>query len=147
MEIRRIGVHPIAGACGAEVSGVDLREPLDSATFDEIHAAWMEHLVLFFRDQDLTPGQHKTFAARFGSLYTHPYLASRKDEGHPEVAVFVSDASRPFVAAGWHSDVSFLENPPSASVLRGLEVPGFGGDTLFANMYAAYETLSGPMKA
>ncbi|MCZ6463725.1 MAG: TauD/TfdA family dioxygenase [Proteobacteria bacterium] len=145
MTYRRISVTPVAGALGAEVGGADLRE-LDEQTFEEIHRAWLEHQVLFFRDQDLLPEHHKAFASRFGPLQIHPYLVSRKDEGHPEVVVFESDESRPYVASGWHTDVTFLEKTPSASVLRGIEVPAFGGDTLFASMYAAYEALSDPMK-
>jgi len=146
MSYRRISIHPIAGALGAEVSGVDLREPLDDATFAELHDAWMAHLVLFFRDQDLTGDQHKGFGARFGTLQVHPFLPSRKAEGHPEIVVFESDAARPYVASGWHSDVTFLERPPSASILRGVEVPAYGGDTMFASMYAAYEALSDTMQ-
>lgn len=143
MHYRHIAVHPTAGALGAEVSGVDLRDALDEEVFSEIHQAWLDHGVIFFRDQDLAPEHHKAFAARFGALQIHPYLRTRKDEGHPEIAVFESDARRPFVASGWHTDMTFLEKPPSASVLRGVEVPSHGGDTLFASMTAAYETLSG----
>jgi taurine dioxygenase len=142
MPYRHIAVHPTAGSLGAEISGVDLREALDDETFSEIHGAWLEHGVIFFRDQDLDADQHKAFAARFGPLQIHPYLTTRKQEGHPEIAVFESDASRPYVAAGWHSDMTFMEKPPSASVLRGIEVPPFGGDTLFASMAAAYDALS-----
>lgn len=141
MPYRHLSVHPVAGALGAEISGVDLRE-LDDETFGEIHHAWLEHGVVFFRDQDLDAEQHKAFAARFGPLQVHPYLSTREQEGHPEIAVFESDASRPYVAAGWHSDMTFMERPPSASVLRGIEVPPFGGDTLFASMTAAYDALS-----
>jgi taurine dioxygenase len=145
MAYRRINVTPIAGALGAEVSGVDLTE-LDDATFAEIHAAWLEHQVLFFRDQDLAPEQHKAFGARLGSLHVHPYIASRAEEGHPEIVVLESDEKRPFVAAGWHTDVTFVDCPPKASILRAVEVPAWGGDTLWASMYAAYESLSATMQ-
>jgi taurine dioxygenase len=145
MAYRSINVTPIAGALGAEVSGVHLAE-LDDATFAEIHAAWLEHQVLFFRDQDLTPEQHKAFGARLGSLHVHPFIASRAQEGHPEIVVLESDESRPFVAAGWHTDVTFIECPPKASILRAVEVPAWGGDTLWSSMYAAYESLSATMQ-
>jgi taurine dioxygenase len=142
MSYRHIAVHPTTGALGAEISGVDLRDALEDATFSEIHRAWLAHGVIFFRDQDLAPEQHKAFAARFGMLQIHSYLSTRQEEGHPEIAVFESDASRPFVAAGWHTDMTFLERPPSASVLRGIDVPPYGGDTLFACMAAAHDALS-----
>jgi taurine dioxygenase len=145
MSYREINVTPLAGALGAQVGGVDLGE-VDDATFAEIHRAWLEHQVLFFRDQDLMPEQHKAFGARFGALQIHPYLHSRRDEGHPEIVILESDAERPFVAAGWHSDVTFIECPPMGSVLRAVEVPDWGGDTMWASMYAAYEALSGTMQ-
>jgi len=145
MAYRNLNLTPLAGALGAEVTGVDLGD-LDATTFDEIHAAWLEHQVLFFRDQDLTPEQHKAFGARLGSLHLHPYIASRKDEGHPEIVVLESHEKRPFLAAGWHTDVTFIESPPMASVLRAVEVPAWGGDTLWSSMYAAYEALSSTMQ-
>ncbi len=145
MTYRRISVTPVAGALGAEVSGVDLRD-LDDESFREIDQAWMEHQVLFFRDQNLEPEHHKAFGERIGPLQVHAFLQNRGSEGHPEVVVFESNADRPFVASGWHSDVSFLETPPMASVLRGIEVPTHGGDTMWASMYAAYEALSDKMQ-
>jgi taurine dioxygenase len=146
MTYERIRVEPIAGALGAEVQGIDLRQPLDAATEKEVHDAWMKHLVLFFRDQDITPGQHKAFASRFGQLHVHPVLPSRGDEGHPEIVVLESDEHRPYVAEHWHSDVTFERLPPLGSVLRGAIIPDHGGDTLWASMYAAYEALSDAMQ-
>ena len=137
-----VHVEPVTETIGATISGVDLRVALAEEDKTAIEAALLEHGVIFFRDQDLAPEQHKAFAARFGELQIHPYLSTRKDEGHPEIAVFESDASRPFVAAGWHTDMTFLEKPPSASVLRGIDVPSYGGDTMFASMAAAHDTLS-----
>jgi taurine dioxygenase len=145
MTHRRIQLRPLAGALGAEVAGADLAE-LDDATFAEIHAAWLEHQVLFFRDQDLTPEQHKAFGRRFGPLQVHPFLHSRKAEGHPEIVVLESNAERPVVAAGWHTDVTFSETPPMASILRGVEVPAWGGDTMWASTTRAYDALSSTMK-
>ena len=141
-----IRVQPIAGALGAEVSGVDLRQPLDDPTLKEIHDAWMVHKVLFFRDQDITVDQHKDFGRRFGELHVHPVLQQMKDQGHPEIVVLESNAERPYVADGWHSDVTFEQEPPLGSILRAVEVPAAGGDTMWSNMVAAYEALSDPMQ-
>jgi taurine dioxygenase len=145
MPYERIEVRPQAGALGAEISGADLAE-LDDATFAEIRAAWLAHQVLFFRDQDLTPEQHKALGRRFGPLQIHPFLHSRKDEGHPEIVVLESNEARPVVAAGWHTDVTFAERPPMASILRGVEVPAWGGDTMWASCTAAWDALSSTMK-
>ncbi|RIL05161.1 MAG: taurine dioxygenase [Proteobacteria bacterium] len=141
----RIEVRPLAGALGAEVSGAQLGE-LDDATFAEIHRAWLAHEVLFFRDQDLGPEQHKAFGRRFGALQVHPFLHSRAPEGHPEIVVLESSAERPVVAAGWHTDVTFAERPPMASILRGVDVPAWGGDTMWASCRAAYDALSPTMQ-
>ncbi|MGH7289400.1 MAG: TauD/TfdA dioxygenase family protein, partial [Myxococcota bacterium] len=138
-------LRPVAGALGAEVAGVDLAR-LDDATFAKLHAAWLEHQVLFFREQALSPEEHKAFGRRFGALQIHPFLHSRRDEGHPEIVVLESDAERPYLAAGWHSDVTFAPEPPMASILRAVEAPPFGGDTLWSSMYAAYEALSDTMQ-
>ena len=145
MTYRHISVSPVAGALGAEISGVDLGS-LSDAAFAEIRAALLEHQVVFFRDQELTRDQHKAFGRRFGTLHVHPFLQPLKDEGYPEFVVLESDANRPFVAEAWHSDVTFQEEPPLGSVLRCVEAPEFGGDTMWASMYAAYEALSGPMQ-
>ena len=142
---RRIQVKPLAGALGAQVSGVDLAD-LDDASFAEIHAAWLAHEVLFFRDQDLTPDQHKAFGRRFGPLQVHPFLHSRAAEGHPEIVVLESDEKMPVVAAGWHTDVTFSPTPPMASILRGVDVPEYGGDTMWASCTRAYDALSSKMK-
>lgn len=138
-------LRPVAGALGAEVAGVDLAR-LDDASFAKLHAAWLEHQVLFFREQALSPEQHKAFGRRFGALQIHPFLHSRRDEGHPEIVVLESDAERPYLAAGWHSDVTFVPEPPMASILRAVEAPPFGGDTLWSSMYAAWEALSDTMQ-
>ena len=92
---RHISVNPIAGALGAEVGGVHLGQIGDDA-FNEVRAAFVEHQVLFFRDQEITRDQHKQFARRFGTLQIHPYLQPLRDEGHPEFVVLQSDANRPY---------------------------------------------------
>lgn len=142
----QIHFEPIAGELGAEVTGVDLREPLSPEVQKELHDGWMKHLVLFLRDQPVTREQHKDFARNFGELHIHPVLQPLKDEGHPEIVVLESDANRKFVADRWHSDVTFQRVPPMGSILHGVIVPDAGGDTMWANMYTAYEALSDTMQ-
>jgi len=137
-----LSFEPIAGALGAEVSGIDLAKPLDPTTKKELHEGWLRHQVLFFRDQDITRDQHKAFARNFGELHIHPVLQQLRDQGHPEVIVLESDANRPFLADRWHSDVTFEQAPPMGSILRAVAVPATGGDTMWANMVLAYEGLS-----
>ncbi len=138
-------IRPIAPALGAEVRGIDLAEPLDGATLAALRQALLDRLVLFFRDQDLTPERHKAFAARFGALQIDFFV--RGMAGHPEIMEIIKRAEDTRVfAANWHTDVSFLEAPSLGSVLYALEVPAVGGDTLFGNMYLAYEALSPGMR-
>ena len=141
-----IEVRPCASAIGAEIHGVDLARPLDNRTWAAIHDAFHEHLVIFFRDQDITPEQHVAFSRHFGELEPYPFVNGI--EGFPELIEIVKmpDEVRNF-GYGWHADMSFREAPPLGAVLHGLEVPPVGGDTVFANMYLAYETLSDGMKA
>jgi taurine dioxygenase len=139
-------VERLAGALGAEVHGIDLTRPLEPATKQALHDAWMQHQVLFFRDQALTVDQHKAFARNFGELHVHPVLQQMADQGHPEIVVLESDARRPIVADRWHSDVTFEKCPPLGSILRAVAVPAAGGDTMWASMYAAYEALSDKMQ-
>ena len=141
----RVRVQPVTGALGAEILDVDLSEALDSETFSEIHDAFLDHLVLFFRDQQLTPEQHKDFARRFGALHVHPLTEGMPD--HPEIVEVVKEAGELHNwGDGWHTDLPFLAEPPMGSVLYARDVPPFSGDTHFANMYLAYETLSDTMK-
>ena len=141
-----IEVSPIAGAIGAEIGGVDLSQPLDDATFAEVRKAFDEHLIIFFRDQKITPEQHLAFAGRFGEFDIHPFAAGLPD--HPEVLPVIKETDDHGGNFGglWHSDVTFYERPPLGSILYGIDVPEYGGDTLFANQYLAYETLSDGMK-
>ena len=144
---QRVGitVRPVTPTIGAEISGVDLGRPLDDATFEAIHEALIEHQVIFFRDQEISVEAHKAFGARFGELDVHPNDPGL--EGHPEVMVIHADEnSKRIAGAMWHSDVSCSPEPPMGSILRMFAVPPNGGDTLFASMYAAYETLSARMK-
>ena len=138
-------VEPLTPAIGAEVSGVDLSRSLDDQTLSGLKEAWARHLVLFFRDQELTFEQHKALGRRFGELHIHP--AAPKEAEHPEILVVRGDDKVEFVAGNlWHSDVSCDAEPPMASMLRVVQVPSCGGDTLFASMYAAYEGLSDRMQ-
>ena len=141
IEIRRF-----SSAIGAEIHGVDLTRPLDNAAWSAIHDAFHKHLVLFFRDQDLNPEQHVNFSRRFGELVPYPFVHGI--DGHPELIEIVKmpDETRNF-GAGWHTDMSFAEEAPLGAVLQAIEVPPTGGDTMFCNMYLAYETLSAGMKA
>ena len=141
----RIEVTPMTGALGAEVSGLDLND-LDDATFDEIHRAWLEHLVLFFRDQEITPERQLDLARRFGEIHLHPFMTGMDD--HPEILEIIKeeDDTHTFGSV-WHTDQMFNPKPAKATILYAKETPAAGGDTLFANMYLAYETLSDGMKA
>lgn len=144
MTYQHIEIAPVAGALGAEISGVDMATPLEGPVFDELHDALMHHQVIFLRDQDITPAQHVAFAARFGHLQVHPFLPNLPD--HPEVLILESSGANRAAANAWHSDVTFNQEPPLGSVLLAREVPEHGGDTMWANMYDAYDALSEPMK-
>lgn len=140
-----IQIKRLAGALGAEISGVDLSKDMDAATFDAIHRAYVQHQVIFFRDQTMTPEQHKRFGRRFGTLNIHPYVKGMAE--HPEIMEIIKEPSdRLNFGGGWHSDMSFLEKPSIGSILYALEVPEWGGDTLFASMTAAYDALSDGLK-
>ena len=132
-----LSIDPIAGSIGATVTGLHLRS-LDDATFDTIHDAWLENLVLFFPDQHLDPTEQRDFARRFGDLEVHPL--TEKLEGTPEVTLLHSD--RGGRADVWHTDVTFNEQPPIAAVLQQISGPEAGGDTMWANQYAAFAAMS-----
>ena len=140
-----IAVHPIAGPLGAEISGVDLGADLDEATIADIRRAWLEHLVIFFRDQDLSPAKFLAFARRFGKPVEYPFVKGL-DETPEVIPVVKLEHERVNFGGVWHSDTAYLDVPPMASLLVARDVPAVGGDTLFANMYLAYETLSPGMR-
>ncbi len=146
MRNTRFEVRPTSGALGAELLGIDLSEGLDADALTDIRQAFNEHGVIFFRDQRLTPDQQKDFGRRFGELHVHP-AAPTLVEGHPEILVIHADETSKHVAGeNWHSDVSCDPEPPMGSILYMHELPPVGGDTLFANMVAAFEALSEPMR-
>ena len=147
MSYQTIEVHNSTPHIGAEIRGVDLSNPLGNQQFQEVHDALTDRLVIFFRDQKLSVEQHKDFGRRFGKLHVHPAAPSVLPD-HPEVLVIAADEKSKFIAGeDWHSDVSCDPEPPMGSILYLTEVPpDGGGDTMFANMYLAYETLSQPIR-
>ncbi|MDZ4869004.1 MAG: taurine dioxygenase [Alphaproteobacteria bacterium] len=133
-------VEPLTPAIGAVVHGVNLASDLDAAAIAEIRRALLKHEVLFFENQTLTPRQHRDFAARFGALHIHPVYP--QVDGTPEVIVLDNHADNPTDNDNWHTDVTFIETPPMASILHARELPPWGGDTMWSSMTAAYEALS-----
>jgi len=145
MRSNRLEVRPIAGALGAEIAGVGLGEPLDGATVAELRRALLDHLVIFFRSQPLSLDAFMALARSFGTPVEYPFV--RGLPGYPEIIeVAKLEHERVNFGGVWHSDTTYLERPPMGSMLLAREVPPFGGDTLFANQYLAYETLSQEMQ-
>ena len=141
----RLDVRPLAGACGAEIFGVDLSRPQSDGTIAAIRKALLDHCVIFFRDQEIDVQQHKDFARRFGKIFIHPnYKGVGTDD---EVVVIRREpGDKKIVGEEWHADTTMVAEPPMGAILYAIEVPGFGGDTLFASQYAAYDALSDGMK-
>ncbi len=135
--------RPLTVHIGAEVGGVDLRDPSDGE-IKEINDLLLEHLVLFFRDQDLTGPEHVAFGRRFGDLHFHSVAAT--DVECPEIIVLENDERRPPNVDAWHSDVTMDAEPPMGSILRAVDVPAVGGDTMWSSMYAAYDALPRAMQ-
>jgi taurine dioxygenase len=138
-------IHPLSPTIGAEVSGVDLRAGLSALELATIKQALLDWKVLFFRDQDITTDQHLAFARLFGELEVHPFAPQKP--GYPEVLSITHNRESRGKENAWHSDVTWRLAPSLGSVLRSLEVPEVGGDTLFCDMYAAYEGLTDEIKA
>ncbi|MCF8467742.1 MAG: TauD/TfdA family dioxygenase [Sneathiella sp.] len=146
MAYKRITVEPLTGTIGAEIDSVDLRH-LDTETISEIRRAFLDHVAIFFRDQPLDIEGLKAFTSHFGPFGVEPYVKTLTE--HPEVIAVVKEADEVNTinfGGHWHSDWSFQEAPPMATILHGQDIPSYGGDTIFANMYLAYETLSDGMK-
>jgi taurine dioxygenase len=141
----RLEIEPIAGALGAQISGVDLGAELDDATIEQIRRALLEHCVIFFRDQEFDAEQHKRLARRFGEIFVHPNYAGIQAD--PEIVMIRREpGDTRVVGEDWHTDTTMMARPPMGAILVALEVPAYGGDTLFANQCLAYETLSDGMK-
>jgi alpha-ketoglutarate-dependent taurine dioxygenase len=140
-----ISIDKLTPIIGAEIGGVDLAKPLSNRTVDEIHRALAENIVIFFRDQHITPQQHLAFGRLFGELHVHP--AAPHETGEPALMKIYADKNSPRAnGEGWHTDVSCDLEPPMGSILYIKQCPPHGGDTLFASMYAAYDALSDRMK-
>ena len=140
-------IHRLSGTLGAEIHGANLLAGLSNADFNEIHQAFLDHKVIVLRGQHgLSPDQQKDFARRFGTLNIHPYVKGMDD--HPELMEIIKEPDeKTNFGGGWHSDMSFLEEPALGSVLHAIDVPPYGGDTLFADQQAAYDRLSDGLKA
>lgn len=146
-EFRHIGVTPMTGACGCEIAGVDLSRPLDDITLAEVMKAFEHFLVIVFRGQNITPEQHKAFSHYFGELTELPQAPIYP--GHPDMQEVRREAHEPVSVVPFtrfHTDSPFLATPPKCMVMRALDVPRYGGDTAFSNMYLAFEGLSDGLK-
>jgi taurine dioxygenase len=140
-----IEIRPIAGALGAEIHGVDVAADLPDATIAAIRAALNAHGVIFFRDQQLDTARHKAFTRRFGEIFIHPnYKGIGTDD--EIVSIVRQPGDTKIVGEEWHADTTMVAEPPMGAILYAIEVPPYGGDTMFANQYLAYETLSDAMK-
>ena len=145
MTFDTIQAIPLSPALGAEIGGVDLSQPLDDGVIAEIRGALLEYKVIFFQGQDITPEQHLAFARRFGDLVTYPMVKGLDD--YPEIAPVIKLENETVNFGGiWHSDTTYLPQPPMGAILVARELPPEGGDTLFANMVMAYEALPDDMK-
>jgi taurine dioxygenase len=145
MNYNKITITPLSGAMGAEIGGVDLSQDLDNQTFNEIHQALLDNLVIVFHDQSLAPDDCKSFARRFGSLEPYPFVEGLTE--HPEIFEIRKEPDEKKNFGGkWHSDMSFTKMPPMGTMLYALEVPSKGGDTMLTNLYLAYENLSDGMR-
>ena len=141
-----LDIRPIAGAMGAEIHGVDASRELDDTTVAALRKALLDHLVVFLPNQALTPEQQLRFARRFGEPMIYPFVKGL--DGLPEVTpILKKEEDRNNFGGIWHSDTVYQDEPPMGTMLYALELPPFGGDTLFANQYLAYDSLSDGMKA
>ncbi len=141
MRNHHIEIAPIAGAVGAEIGGVDVARDLDDGVIGEIRQALLDYGVIFFRDQTIDRDQHKAFTRRFGEIFIHPnYNGVSAD---PEIVdIRREPGDTKIVGEDWHTDTTMVAEPPMGAILYAIEVPPYGGDTLFANQYLAYEHLS-----
>ena len=137
-------IEPLSPAIDAVLRGVNLAEPASDDLIGEIRAALLAHKVIFFEEQDFTPGQQRDFAARFGDLHIHP-LYDRND-AHPEIMIIDNHVDNPTDNNFWHTDVTFIDTPPMGSILAARQLPPTGGDTMWASMTAAFDALSTPMQ-
>lgn len=145
MRQNSIAVSPVAGAIGAEIAGIDLSQDLPDDTVGTIRQALLDHLVIFFRDQKFTPERFLAFATRFGEPMIYPFVKGLDE--HPEITpILKKEEDRSNFGGLWHSDTVYQQAPPMGTILYGIDIPPYGGDTEFANQYLAYETLSEPLR-
>ncbi|MDB5816574.1 MAG: rdpA [Rhizobacter sp.] len=148
LKFKRIEVRPMNSTIGAEIHGVDLREPLDDATFAEVRQAWYDYGVVYFPKQPITHDQHIAFSQRFGELMRLPQLHTVDGyDGLIQIIKRDADDNGRVIGENWHADSTYFERPPNAVIMRAVTVPEFGGDTGFLSMYAAYETLSPKLRS
>ena len=140
-----LSIQPLSPAIGAEILGVDLGMDLSDAVIADIRQALLDHCVIFFRDQEIDTKQHKRLARRFGEIFVHPNF-NTGDHDPEVVTIHRKPTDEIIVGEDWHTDTTMMAEPPMGALLYALEVPTHGGDTLFANQYLAYETLSDGMK-
>ena len=143
-EFETISIHPLSPTVGAEIGGFKMSGDLPDEQIAEIRQALLDWKVIFFRDQDGSVAEHVAFGRRFGELEIHPFTPNRED--FPEVVIIHHDEKSKYGQNNWHSDVTWRQEPSLGSILRGKIIPDVGGDTLFADMYAAYEGLSDKTK-
>lgn len=142
-----ITVEPASRNCGAFISGIDLKTPLEETVYREIHAALMRHQVVFFRDQDVTPQEQVAFARQFGPIRIKHPSAFERDANTPEVSIIVNDREHPPYIDHYHADGMFRAEPEFASLLKAEAPPAMGGDTIFVSLTAAWNGLSDAMRA
>ena len=141
-----VEIRPLTGAIGAEISGVDISKALTAQTVDKIRQALLAHLVIFLRDQDITPAQQLAFVSRFGEPDIYPFVKGL--DNYPQITPVLKRPEETINFGGiWHSDTVYQAEPPMATALYAKELPPIGGDTLFASQYQAYESLSAPLRA
>jgi len=146
MKNQLLDVDLLTGAMGAEIGGVDLSRELDEQTFSAVRQALLDHGAIFFREQDITPAQQMAFAKRWGDVHLHPHMPCLPD--HPGIIEIVKKEDDTIVfGENWHTDQMFTPTPARATILYARQVPPAGGDTVFANLYLAHDTLSDGMKA
>ena len=146
-----VAIKPISGALGAEIGGLDLARPLTDEQFRSVYQVFLDHLVIFFPEQHLTPAHLRAFSARFGEIVVprfEPPFKMPAVEGYPEIYQLIKEPGDLAANVGglWHADVTYRERPNLGSVGYVKEAPAYGGDTMYANLYLAYETLSEGMK-
>ena len=144
-----LAIRPLSAGLGAEISGVDISKPIDAATFRDIEQAWRDHLILLFRGQKVTHAQHIEFSRRFGPLDDHSSIPKFRDPEYHEILPVTNqefNGRKQPVGRQWHSDLSTTTRPARGSLLRCEVIPEVGGNTMWTNMYLAYDTLSDKMK-